>query len=72
MKYVVIEMQTNADGTLGNFVWAFDDYNQAASKYHSVLAAAAISNLPVHSCAMMSNYGELEDVKVYEHSTNNE
>ena len=72
MKYVVIEMQTNADGPFGNLVWAFDDRNQAASKYHSVLAAAAISNLPVHSCVMMSNYGMVEDVKVYEHSTDNE
>ena len=48
--YIVIELQTSAQGTVGNFVWAFASENEAFSKYHTVLAAAAVSELPCHSC----------------------
>ena len=55
--FIVIEIQTNADNTVGNSVWAFADENQAFQKYHTVLAAAAVSALPVHSCVILRNDG---------------
>ena len=70
MKYVVIEMQTYIDGTFGNLSWMFDDYNQAASKFHSVLTNAAISNLPVHTCVLLGNEGTVFDVRAYQHPSN--
>ena len=54
MKYLVLEIQKNADGSVGNFVWAYDTIQDAESKYHSVLAAAAVSSLPVHSACIIS------------------
>ena len=54
-KYIVFECQTNADGSVGNLVTAYDDLNQAASAYHTVLAAAAVSALPMHSCTLLQN-----------------
>jgi len=57
MKYLVIEIQKAADGTIGNFVWAYDNYNAAESKYHSVLAAAATSAVYVHSCSLLNEKG---------------
>jgi len=72
MKYIVIELQTNADGTVGNIVNAYDDRNAAESQYHSVLSAAAISNVPVHSCIMITSEGRPLDWKFYDHRTSTE
>ena len=65
--YIVIELQTNANGTVGNFVWSYSDVNQAFAKYHSVLAAAAVSNLPVHSCVILRNDGQQIAAQAYRH-----
>lgn len=52
-KYIVIEIQTAADGTIGTLVYNFDSENEAESKYHSILSAAAVSGCPVHSAMLM-------------------
>lgn len=57
MKYLVIEIQKAEDGTIGNFVWAFDSYQSAESKYHSVLAVAATSEVYCHSCSLLNEKG---------------
>lgn len=66
-KFIVIELQKNEDGTLGNFVWAFDDENQAESKYHSVLALAAVSSIPKHSVVLMHEEGFVIKYETYTH-----
>ena len=66
MIYIVIELQTNADGTVGNIVWSFDDRSQAESKYHAVLSAAAISALPMHAACLMETTGRLLDRGCYD------
>ena len=65
--FIVIELQTNANGTVGNFVWSYADENQAFSKYHSVLAAAAVSELPCHSCVILRNDGTQIAGQAYKH-----
>lgn len=67
MKYLVIEIQTNADGTVGNLVYSYDDRNQAESKYHAVLSAAAISALPMHTCDLIQADGVLLARQCYVH-----
>ena len=42
MTFIVIEVQTNADGTVGNIVTSYTDRNLAEQKYHMILASAAI------------------------------
>jgi hypothetical protein len=69
MKYLVIEVQTNADGKVSNLVFAYDSQLEAESKFHAVLSAAAISALPVHSCALMSNDCVLLKQGCYKHET---
>ena len=64
-KYIVLEIQTNANGTVGNLVTAYDDRNAAESAYHSVLAAAALSDLPVHACVLMTNSGYIINAERY-------
>lgn len=56
-KFVVIELQTTVDGQVLNLVYAYDNQNEAESKYHTILAAAAISNLPCHSACILSAEG---------------
>ena len=54
-KYIIIEIQTNADNTVGTLVYDADDFATAQSIYYSKLAAAAVSSLPVHSVILMNN-----------------
>ena len=56
-KYLVIEIQKFANGTMSTPAYAYDNLNSAEAKFHSVLAAAATSSLPVHSCILMSEEG---------------
>ena len=55
--YIVFEIQTNNDGTIGTLVSSYPEQNQAESAYHAVLSAAAISALPVHSCVLLTEEG---------------
>lgn len=52
--FIVIELQKNAEGVVSNIVTAFGTQAEAESHYHTVLAAAAISELPVHSAIIVS------------------
>lgn len=65
--FIVIELQTNSDGTLGNFVWTYSSLPEAESKFHSVLAAAAVSELPKHACVIMNEEGRCFRSQCYEH-----
>lgn len=67
MGYVVIEIQVNADGAVGTLIWHFTDEMQAQSKYHSVLAAAAISKLPRHAATMLADDGSYIQHQCFEH-----
>lgn len=66
-KYVVIEIQTNQDGTVGTLVTAYDDSLHAESAYHSVLASAALSSLPRHAATLLTTEGSFIDARCYEH-----
>lgn len=65
--YIVFEIQTNANGTVGTLVSTYADQNEAESKYHLVLSAAAVSAVPVHSCALLTDEGFLIESKCYKH-----
>lgn len=62
-QYYVFEIQKYADGGYGHLVhWAFDANAdrarmKAESKYHEVLAAAAISELPQHAATLLASDG---------------
>lgn len=57
MKYLVIEIQTNLDGTIGNSVFAYDNRNEAEAKMHNLLSVAAVSSLPRHAVVLLDNAG---------------
>ena len=69
--YIVIEIQTNANGTIGNLVTSYYERNDAERQYHLILAAAAVSVLPAHAAVMMTNEGNILAHQVYHHKVVN-
>ena len=67
MKYIVLEIQTWDTGATSTPAWAYDDLLKAESKFHSVLAAAALSELPMHAAVLMQADGMLLNRGSYEH-----
>ena len=68
MKYIVIEIQTNTDGTIGvPPVSSFDDRNAAEARYHSILSIAAESLLPEHTAILIDSTGRLLSRQCYTH-----
>ena len=59
MKYILVEVQTNADGTVGNIVTAYDDRDTAESNWHLKMSYAKVSTLPVHSVVLITNEGHM-------------
>ena len=68
MKYIVIEIQTYADKTVGFLTFDFTEKAQAESKYHAVLSAAAVSGLPRHAAIMIDNTGRPLERQCYTHA----
>ena len=56
-QYVVIEIQKLQDGTISTIVTQHPNLKEALNKYHTVLAYAALSDLPRHSCAILDEAG---------------
>lgn len=67
IQYIVIELQTNADGTVGNLVHSYTNQLEAESKYHQVLASAAVSTLPIHAAILIMSDGTYLESKEYRH-----
>lgn len=53
--YITVELQTNNAGVVSNIVTSFDTLAAAESHYYSILAAAAVSVVPVHSAILISS-----------------
>ena len=65
--YIVIELQKAADGNVANIVTSYNSLAEAESKYHSILASAAISELPIHSAVIVSEEGFAVESKCFKH-----
>lgn len=55
--YTTIENQVRTDGSKGLLYDHFTDINAAYAKYYTILAAAAISEIPYHSAAILRDDG---------------
>lgn len=65
--YIVIELQKNAEGTVSNIVTAHDTLAAAESKFYTILAAAAVNDVPVHSAVLVSEEGFPVNHHCYKH-----
>lgn len=72
-QYYIIEIQQYLNGEFGHIVHFAYDVNpstarlKAESKYHEVLAAAAISQLPQHSATLLTSDGRCIMNQCYKH-----
>lgn len=55
--YIVIELQKNTDGKVAHLVTEHNTLAEAESKFYSVLAYAAVSEISVHSAAVLTEEG---------------
>ena len=67
MNYLIFEQQT-ANGSTAVLTTAKPNINEAEQKYHTVLAAAAVSDVPVHSAAMLTERGQLVKYECFVHA----
>ena len=67
MKYIVIELQKNSDGSVGNHVYAYNEKAEAESKYYAILSAAAVSSVPVHSAIIIQEDAVPVQYKSFSH-----
>lgn len=65
--YIVIELQKNAEGVVSNIATSHETLAEAESKYYYVLAAAAVSDIPVHSAIIVSEEGFPVRHECYKH-----
>ena len=66
-KYIVIEIQTSSSGIVSTIATSYDDYNTAQQKFHTILAAAAVSQVMVHSAIIVDPTGMIIDKGSYAH-----
>lgn len=59
MKYIVLEIQTNANDEVAPLLTSYNERSAAENKYYTILAAAALSELPVHSAMILTNLGTI-------------
>lgn len=67
MNYIVIELQKNAEGQVANLITAHNTLAEAESKFYSILAAAAVNDVPVHSAIIVSEEGFPVKHQCYKH-----
>ena len=72
-QFYIIEIQQYTNGEFGHIVhFAFDENAtkarlKAEAKYHEVLAAAAVSELPQHSATLLTSDGRAVMNQCYRH-----
>lgn len=67
--YLVIEIQKSNDNQLAHLLTVHPELQQAEQKYHTVLAAAAVSNINVHSAVMLDDMGMRIKGETYYHGS---
>ena len=65
--FFIIELQTFQNGASSSIVQSAETLQQAKSIYHTVLASAAISELPAHAATLLTNMGALIASECYTH-----
>lgn len=64
--YTTIENQVRTDGGKGLLYDHYDDLNRALAKYYTILAAAAVSEIPYHSAHLIRSDGVMIEGRVFD------
>lgn len=68
--YVVIELQKTSPTEIANLVTVHQTSEEAEHKYHTILAAAALSSLEFHAAVMLEEDGRPIKNEWYKHQLN--
>ena len=68
--YILQEMQTTGGSTALVPATTYGNRHEAESAYHTALAAAAISAVPVHTVVLLDEHGNTVRKECYEHLAN--
>ena len=75
MIYYVIELQSGTVGSSDVIAYSPADYAdpwaEALAKYHTVLAVAAKSAVPIHGCLIVNSDGDVEKREFIHHKGGN-
>lgn len=66
MNYIIVETQT-VGGNTTVLTMVKPDFYQAEQQYHSTLSFAAVSQVDIHSVAMLTERGNLVKHECYVH-----
>lgn len=70
--YTTIENQVRNDGSKGLLFDHFSNLNAALAKYYTILAAAAVSDIPYHSGYLIRDDGIMIEGRVFDRRTESE
>ena len=65
--FIVIEIQVDSQSHVATLVTQHENRNAADAAYHMILAAAAVSNVPIHSAVMLTDDGGYVCGQSYRH-----
>lgn len=71
MVFVVMEIQSDNE-TAATLINSYTSRNEAESKFHTILGAAAISTVPVHSAVLLTDTGKALKSETYTHAVESE
>jgi len=70
MKYIVLEIQKFADGTIAvPPINTYENFFDALARYHTILAVAAKSDVPLHSAVILNDAGQELRMDSYDKSS---
>ena len=70
MAFIIVEIQASKDGSAAIVPpVTYTDKNVAEQKYHTALSAAAVSNVDIHTVAMLTETGIVHKKETYYHNT---
>ncbi len=67
MRYLVIEIQTDENGIVGNLVYSYDSKEAAESAYLAKRTSALGSTVNIHTVMWIDNRGRTYETKTYIH-----
>ena len=67
--YTTIENQVRSDGSKGLLYDHFDSLNAAYAKFYTILAAAAVSEIPYHAGFLIRDDGIVMEGRVFDRRT---
>lgn len=67
MKYLIVEIQRFANGSVAQQTTVHGNRAEAEQRYHEVLMYAAVSDVAVHSAVMLDDTGRRIKGETYNH-----